>query len=85
MVKLSPEDQHNFSKDHPDAFVPVKGTWGQTRCYERVSQRSEEERTQQSDPGRLAIQCSQAANPDFMSPLNRILRQISLSDDPFRR
>ncbi|MGH9497377.1 MAG: MmcQ/YjbR family DNA-binding protein [Candidatus Sulfotelmatobacter sp.] len=28
MVKLSPEDQHYFSKDHPDAFVPVKGAWG---------------------------------------------------------
>jgi len=28
MVKLSPEDQHNFSKDYPDAFVSVKGTWG---------------------------------------------------------
>lgn len=28
MVKLGPEDQHNFSKDYPDAFVPVKGTWG---------------------------------------------------------
>lgn len=28
MVKLSPEDQHNFSKDFPDAFVPVKGAWG---------------------------------------------------------
>jgi hypothetical protein len=28
MVKLSPEDQHNFSEDYPDAFIPVKGTWG---------------------------------------------------------
>jgi hypothetical protein len=28
MVKLSPEDQHYFSKDHPDAFLPVKGGWG---------------------------------------------------------
>jgi len=28
MVKLSPEDQHYFSKDYPDTFVPVKGTWG---------------------------------------------------------
>jgi hypothetical protein len=28
IVKLSPEDQHNFSKDYPDAFIPVKGTWG---------------------------------------------------------
>ncbi len=28
MVKLSPEDQHNFSKDHPEAFTPVKGVWG---------------------------------------------------------
>jgi hypothetical protein len=28
MVKLSPEDQHNLSKDYPDVFIPVKGTWG---------------------------------------------------------
>lgn len=28
MLKLSPEDQHNFSQDHPDVFVPVKGAWG---------------------------------------------------------
>jgi len=28
MVKLSPEDQHYFSKDYPDAFAPVKGSWG---------------------------------------------------------
>jgi hypothetical protein len=28
MVKLSPEDQHNFSKDYPEALVPVKGAWG---------------------------------------------------------
>jgi hypothetical protein len=28
MVKLSPEDQHNFSKDYPDVFTPLKGAWG---------------------------------------------------------
>jgi hypothetical protein len=28
MVKLTPEQQHYFSKDHPDIFVPVKGAWG---------------------------------------------------------
>jgi hypothetical protein len=28
MVKLSPEEQHYFSKEYPDAFVPVKGVWG---------------------------------------------------------
>jgi hypothetical protein len=28
MVKLSPEEQHYFSKDHPEVFVPVKGAWG---------------------------------------------------------
>ena len=28
MVKLSPEDQHNFCKEHPEAFTPVKGAWG---------------------------------------------------------
>jgi hypothetical protein len=28
MVKLTPEEQHYFSKDYPDAFIPVKGAWG---------------------------------------------------------
>jgi hypothetical protein len=28
MVKLSPEDQHYFSKDYPEVFVSVKGTRG---------------------------------------------------------
>jgi hypothetical protein len=28
MVKLTPEQQHYFSKDYPDAFAPVKGAWG---------------------------------------------------------
>src|SRR3984885_13577122 len=28
MVKLSLEDQHYFSKVHPDVFSPVKGAWG---------------------------------------------------------
>lgn len=28
MVKLSPEDQHYLSKDHPDVFTPAKGAWG---------------------------------------------------------
>jgi hypothetical protein len=28
MVKLTPEQQHYYSKDYPDVFVPVKGTWG---------------------------------------------------------
>jgi hypothetical protein len=28
MVKLPPEHQHNFSKDYPEVFVPVKGAWG---------------------------------------------------------
>jgi hypothetical protein len=28
MVKLSPEEQHYFSKDYPDVFIPVKGVWG---------------------------------------------------------
>jgi hypothetical protein len=28
MVKLTPEDQHNFSADYPKVFTPVKGAWG---------------------------------------------------------
>ncbi len=28
MVKLSPEQQHYFSRDYPNAFIPLKGAWG---------------------------------------------------------
>jgi hypothetical protein len=28
MVKLTPEQQHYFSKAEPEVFVPVKGGWG---------------------------------------------------------
>jgi hypothetical protein len=28
MVKLTPEDQHYFSKDYPEVFIPVNGAWG---------------------------------------------------------
>jgi hypothetical protein len=28
MVKLTPEQQHYYSKDDPNVFVPVKGAWG---------------------------------------------------------
>jgi hypothetical protein len=28
MVKLTPEQQAEFARAAPDAFVPVKGTWG---------------------------------------------------------
>jgi hypothetical protein len=28
MVKLTPEQQHYYSKDYPDVFLPVKGAWG---------------------------------------------------------
>jgi hypothetical protein len=28
MVKLTPEQQHYFSKANPAVFVPVKGAWG---------------------------------------------------------
>src|SRR6478672_6124380 len=28
MVKLSPEEQHYFSKDYPDVCTPVRGVWG---------------------------------------------------------
>jgi hypothetical protein len=28
MVKLSPEYQHEFLKEHPKAFAPAAGAWG---------------------------------------------------------
>ena len=28
MVNLTPEQQHYFSKDEPEVFVPINGAWG---------------------------------------------------------
>jgi hypothetical protein len=28
MVKLTPEQQHYFSKAEPEVFLPLKGAWG---------------------------------------------------------
>jgi hypothetical protein len=42
MVKLSPEDQHYFSRDYPDVFTPVKGLWGRrgaTSVYLKAAKR----------------------------------------------
>jgi hypothetical protein len=39
MVKLTPEQQHYYSKDYPNVFVPVKGAWGRrgaTRVHLKV-------------------------------------------------
>ena len=42
MVKLSPEDQHYFSKDYPEVFTPVNGLWGRrgaTSVYLKAANR----------------------------------------------
>jgi hypothetical protein len=43
MVKLSPEDQHNFSKDYPAAFIPVKGAWGRRGATSVILKAAENE------------------------------------------
>ena len=52
MVKLSPEDQDNFSKDYPDAFIPVKGAWGRQGATSVVLKSAKKE------PLRKAIQAA---------------------------
>src|ERR1700722_1603336 len=40
MVKLTPEQQHYFSKDEPKVFQPVTGAWGRrgaTRVHLKVA------------------------------------------------
>src|SRR5215471_699268 len=32
MVKLTPEQQQEFTHDAPEVFVPVKGNWGKMGC-----------------------------------------------------
>jgi hypothetical protein len=53
MVKLSPEEQHYFSKDYPDVFIPERRL-GTPRRHERPLESREERDPRQSNPGRLA-------------------------------
>jgi hypothetical protein len=32
MVKLTPEQQHNFVRENPAAFMPENGAWGRQGC-----------------------------------------------------
>jgi hypothetical protein len=32
MVKLTPDQQHSFVGDYPDAFAPESGAWGRQGC-----------------------------------------------------
>jgi hypothetical protein len=32
MVKLTPEQQQRFVREHPDIFVPESGAWGRQGC-----------------------------------------------------
>lgn len=54
MVKLSPEDQHYFSKDYPEVFTPVKGSLGTTRRHQCLPQGREERDSTKSSASRVA-------------------------------
>lgn len=76
MVKLSPEDQHNFSKDYPEAFTPVKGTWGRrgaTSVLLKVARK---------DALQKAIEAAWRCNAPKASPTRkRAIKIVSQSKD----
>ena len=75
MVKLSPEDQHYFSQDHPDAFIPVKGVWGRrgaTSVHLKAAQKNTLQRAVQAAwrniaPKRLLAKFNPAGGSVIMS------------------
>jgi YjbR protein len=54
MVKLSPEEQHYFSKAERDVFVPAKRRLGTPRRHQRSSQSGQERNAEQGSTGRVA-------------------------------
>jgi hypothetical protein len=60
MVKLSPEQQHYFSKDYPSVFVPVKGAWGRRGATSRSSKDRRPEDSAQGSRCCMAQHRSQA-------------------------
>lgn len=43
MVKLTPEQQHYFSRDYPEAFEPSKGAWGKRGATSVILKTAEKE------------------------------------------
>ena len=43
MVVLTPEQQQTFVRDHPGAFTPVKGKWGEKGCTSVLLAAADEE------------------------------------------
>lgn len=43
MVKLTPEQQHEYIKSEPNVFTPSKGAWGPERQHHRKAQSSQED------------------------------------------
>ena len=43
MVKLTPEQQQNFVRDHPAVFAPESGAWGRQGCTRVTLDAADEE------------------------------------------
>jgi hypothetical protein len=74
MVKLSPEDQHNFCKEHPQAFTPVQGAWG------RLGATSVLLKAAHNDAIQKAIEAAWRFNTPKVSPARkRVIKVVSQS------
>ena len=74
MVKLSPEDQHNFCKEHPEAFTPVKGAWGRLGATSVLLKAAYEDALQK------AIEAAWRFNSPRASPTRkRVIKIVSQS------
>jgi hypothetical protein len=43
MVKLTPDQQQRFIREHPDAFAPESGAWGRAGCTRVVLAAADQE------------------------------------------
>jgi hypothetical protein len=74
MVKLSPEDQHNFCKEHPQALTPVQGAWG------RLGATSVLLKAAHNDAIQKAIEAAWLFNTPKVSPARkRVIKVVSQS------
>ena len=43
MVKLTPEQQQDFIREHPEMFAPESGAWGRSGCTRVILEKAAEE------------------------------------------
>src|SRR4051794_12167153 len=81
MVKLTPDEQHEFMRAHPPMFVPASGAWGRQGCTMVQLDAADDATVARGGVARLAA-CGGPTAPSSISGTPRDTATTSDEDPP---